>query len=212
MTDLPFPDLPPTHPANRVDPRLLRFNDSDFSPKLNFGERCSVAALQLMGINSVQVALAYGINRRTATRMMQKDKYRTIQDEINRLGKADFIATYCTEDALKRVESMANHPNMTLQKRDEEATPKGVRAGIPNKRAGAQAGISVHKAVGAPYSQRIEVKWGKFHEDAPEGWWARCLDMDDMLDVWFGDPDKDTHLTSAAALRHAKTWLDEQYG
>ena len=208
---LPFPDLPATHPANRIDPRLLRVNDSAFAPKLNFGERCSVVALQLMGINSMQVALAYGINRRTATRMMQRDKYRNVHDELAKMGQTAFIATYCTEDAVAKVEAVANHPDLELSKREVEATPKGTKAGIANKRANSNAGISVYKAPGAPFTQRIEISWGKFNEDAPEGWWARCLDMEDMQDVWFGNPDVDSHLTSQSALRAAKAWLDEQY-
>ena len=207
---LPFPDLPASHPANKLDPRLLRVNDSDFAPKLSFGERCSIAALQLAGINPTQVALAYGINRRTCIRIVEQgSKYRAVKDEILRLGQATFISTYVTESAMALINAHADAPELKVKV--TELPKKGERGNVPNKRASANAGISVYKPVAAPHSHRIDVQWGKFHDDTPEGWWSQLLDQDDMLGQWFGDPEKGTHVTSQSALRHAKTFLDETY-
>lgn len=207
---LPFPDLPASHPANKLDPRLLRVNDSAFAAKLNFGERCSIAALQLAGINPTQVALAYGINRRTCIRIVEPGrKYKDVKDEIAKLGRTEFIATYVTDDAMGRVNSFAAAPE--LEMKQTELPKKGEQGNVPNRRASGMAGISVYKPANAPHSHRIDVQWGKFHDDAPEGWWTQLLDQDDMLGVWFGDVDNGSHVTSQKALQHAKRFLEELY-
>lgn len=210
MTDLPFPDLPETHPANKIDPKMLRFNDSAFAPKLRFQDRLAVAALQLAGMNSIQVALAYGVNRRTATRMLDPNKYKDVTEERMRLGDDAFIAKYVTEEAVAKVDAFAGRPE--LEETHRETTPKGVRAKVPNKRASTHQGINVHKPANAPHSHRIEVKYHKPHEDAPEGWWTLLLDESGMEDTWFGDVDEFSHLTSASALKYAKAYLDQTYG
>lgn len=208
---LNFPDLAPDHPANRLSPNALRENDHSFSAKLRFDERCSVMALQLAGVNAGQVALAYGINRRTATRMLQPGKYADVKRKLRDLGEKDFIATYVTEDALAKVQQFAASPLLDRNSA-EDPVLKGERRGIPNRRGTSGQGITVYKPDGAPHSHRIDVQWGKFHEDAPEGWWAKLLDEGGMEDAWFGDADADSHITSASALRFAKKYLDEVYG
>jgi hypothetical protein len=209
MQTIPFPDLAPDHPANKLNPALLERNSSTFAPKLTFADRCSAAALQLAGINPNLVAIAYGVNRRTITSLVAAGRkaYGDVKRELASMGREAFIAKYVTEDAMKRVNEAGSSPEAALPR--AELPPAGVSAGIPNRRATGHAGINMHRGPTHEYTHRVEIKWCKPADDVEEGWYSDMLDVPDLAGNPFGDPDNKSHLTSQSALRFAKSWLDE---
>lgn len=210
---LPFPDLAADHPANKIDPALLGRNSGAFAPKLSFAERCACLALLTQGVNLRHVAVAFGVNRRTLVRMEDpsSDRYRDVRDEMNRLGVVAFQAKYVTEEAITKLHAAKSDPDLDAP---YSAVPAaGVRADVANQRASGNRGITLYKGPGHDFSHRIDVQWRDSStsddDSLVDGWYVCHMDVDGMSDVWHTDTDSKAHLTSQAALKFGKRWLDE---
>lgn len=208
-----FPELPADHPAQNLHPDAMRGNNSKFEAKLNFGQRCAVLALYRRNVSVRMLAAAFGINRRTVTHVITPDsaRYRNVRDEEKRLGTAEFMAKYITEEVATRLAEAASKPEITEPYDQYDAKPAAERTGVASPRATGSAGITTIKLPHHEFSHRIEVSWleadtaedddGPFEH--PAGWYWRDLDAD-KPERWNGDPEQQTHLTSAKALQHAK--------
>lgn len=204
---LPFPDLSPDHPANKLNPVLIERNNTQFAPKLTFADRCTCLALHKAGVAIPPIAIAYGVNRRTVAHIISSHRaYKDVKREFETLGLKPFIAKYVTEEAMTKINNAKEDPEVSLPR--DKVPPAGVSAGIPNVRARMHAGITLHRGPGHEYSHRIEILWCQ-PEGAPEGWYSKMLDVEEISNTPFGDAENQSHLTSASALRFAKTWLDE---
>lgn len=203
-----FPNLPADHPANQVQPELLHGHESKFEPKLSFDERCAAFAAMQMRFSLRQVALAFSINRRTASRIgnLSSKSYKAVHDEYERLGRDTFISKYFTEDVLRRIQAVENDPELNVPR--DKVPPAGVKYGVPNERANGHRGISTYKL--PEMTHRIETIWLADHPDMTPGWYTILLDVEWMAGQPFGDVDKKTHLTSQSALQYARWWLENE--
>ena len=211
MNELRFPALDASHPLNSAAPE--DFPAQTFAPKLSFADRCAILGFYKMGFAVPQIAAGFGVNRRTINKVISEisDKYKAVREEYHRIGEGAFIAKYVTPEWAEKVMAAKVLPEVELRGRDYDAAAPE-RAGVANKRASSQKGISTIKEDRHDFSHRIEVDWldadtakdieGRVFQH-PAGWYWRDLDSD-QPDLWNGDPENDYHLTSAKALQHAR--------
>lgn len=150
-------------------------DNADFAPKLNHEERCGILALHILGVKTDVLALAFSLNRRTVTHLVnpQSNHYRPARAERKRMGDADFIAKYATEDLRRRVIDVANRPELRPVK--------------PNQMERRKAGIQVVKPDQCSYSHRLEIKY--LADRDPPGWYYRDMDSKSSPDEWFHNGD-----------------------
>lgn len=208
-----FPDLPADHPAQKLNPSVLKQHNSNFEAKLTFAERCSLYALHLRGTSTAMLAAAFGVNRRTVTHLCSPDssRYRNVRDQFKAMGQDAFMAEYFTETAVERLNAAAHKAEVTESTAEYRTKTMAERGGHASERATSCSGLSTIKLPHHEFSHRIEVAWldantaeddnGPFEH--PAGWYWRDLDSD-LPERWQGDPDSGSHLTSAKALQHAK--------
>lgn len=196
-----------------LNPALLRENNVKFEPKLSFAERCAVLALNLQGASISALATTFGINRRTVKHIVSENgpRYKAVREQVKVMGEDAFIREYITETIAMRFNKAKDEPETHEPEIEYRQTPRSERAGVPSARASAHAGINMWTPPGAEYAHRIEIAWleantaeddnGPFEH--PAGWYSRDLDGE-TPERWNGDPDNDSHLSSAKALAHAK--------
>ena len=211
MEELRFPQHPADHPLNQLPADV--FAGNKFVAKLNRDERCAILALRISGVSVPQLAATFGVNRRTINKIVDSGshKYQDVRDELHRLGNDDFIATYVTEAITTRLRESVVKPEVAQESYKDYDASSSNRANHPNKRAATNSGINNVKLPHHEYTHRIEIAWldantaeddnGPFEH--PAGWYWRDLDSD-TPERWQGDPEADSHLTSARALAHAK--------
>lgn len=199
-----------------LDPRALRENNPSFEPKLNFAERCAVLALHRKNVSVRMLAAAFGVNRRTVNHIInpESSRYHSVRARERQIGTEAFIDEYTTEAIIKRVNEAASSPEMTQTNSEYDKQPRAERANVASKHATGSSGINTLKLPHHEYSHRVEVSWldantaeddnGPFEH--PAGWYWRDLDGD-TPDRWNGDPESQTHLTSAKALQHARATI-----
>jgi hypothetical protein len=161
MTDLNLP----SHLLRRAP------DNNDFKAKLNEEERCSILALHMAGVRTDVLALAYDLNRRTVTSIVNETSrhYKPARAMRKKLGDPAFIEKYATEEARKRVLSVSTRPE--------------VRDSKPDARERRKAGINVVKPEQCAYSHRLDVQF-KGDMDPP-GWYYRDMDSKSTPDTWF---------------------------
>ena len=208
-----FPDLPPDHPAQKINPSVFRQFNSKFEAKLTFDERCSILALHLRGTSTAMLAAAFGVNRRTVTHVITPGgpRYRNVREQLQLMGPEEFTTQYINEAAMMRINAAANSTEVAEKADEYRSHTLAERGGVASPRATGSAGITTIKLPHHEFAHRIEVSWleadtaedddGPFQH--PAGWYWRDLDAD-KPERWNGDPEQQTHLTSAKALQHAK--------
>ena len=181
--------------------------NGDFEPKLTFAERCGVLALYQTGVSVEQLAAAFKFNRRTVRHITSHDskKYRSVRNEVLRLGEFDFRKQYITETLVHKVHDAAGKAEIKQTMAEYDASA-GNRTSAPNPRASTAAGISMYQG-SYDFVHRIEVKWHEANTcngaEHPAGWYACDLDDGDGT-FWEGDPEVHSHFTSAKALEWFK--------
>ena len=179
-----------------------------FDAKLTFDERCSVLALYLSGIHRRVLAAAYGIDRRTVAHIYNKNSihYKAVRKELENLGRDLFLQRYLTEEATRKAQSVANHPDVVLP--DENWRKQPDKATLPSKRKNRKEGVHVIKPDQCDYSHRVVIGYRYEESDpdlgtvSPEGWWYQDLDGNNP-DLWL-HCGPESLLSSANALRFAE--------
>lgn len=175
---------------------------SDFKPKLNFEQRCSVLALFRRGVKPELLAKAFGINRRTVGYIVNNGThYRSVRLKESELGTQDFITKYTTDDALVRVrEATAEVSPVFGSKTDSNAAKKAARAKEGINAITDLKGVKHRVEIAYLDANTAEDDNGVFEH--PAGWYSK--DMDGSTpNRWSGDIDTGTHLTSMSAYKHA---------
>ena len=161
-----------------LGPSALRADAGKFEAKLTFAERCAVLACHVNGVSRPTLALAFGINRRTVTHIYnaKSPHYRSVRQEYERLGKADFTKQYFTEDIQKRLTDVANHfkNRDLLRASDETASEYGEDLIKPAKMRAKHRGFHVIHPEQCKVTHRIEIDWVNSYHG--EGWYFRDLD------------------------------------
>lgn len=199
-----FPDLPIDHPANRASGDIKHREGDQFSPKYDFEGRCAMAASLLSGFSTSQVAAAFGVNRRTVTKILPRASkyYRPIRDEIDRLGRVDFVGKYFTDSTLERLQKAATDPTIKMTYREADEAQTAATRG-PNPRATSNQGVALLNHESKTY--RVDVQW---RDDTSEGWYFCMLDVEGLENAWLGTGDEgNPFITSQAAINAAKRWL-----
>jgi len=194
----------------RQFPTIMR-GQGRFEAKLTFEERCSVLALYMSGVNRRVLAIAFGIDRRTVAHIYNPHSihYKSVRAEANSMGRELFMRRYLTEEAIQRVESVANHPRVTLS--DDQTREKPSTANLPSRKRNRREGMHVLKPDQCEYSHRVVIAWRDEITDVvsgnvlPMGWWYQDLDGNDP-DEWFHSG-PESLISSQNALLAAETEL-----
>lgn len=135
-----------------------------FAPKLDFTQRCQVLALFRVGFNKEELAVIYGINRRTVTHIVNplSDHYKDVKQEETGLGREMFVERYATDEVLARA---GKHRTSKVQ--------------VNNKNANRKQGLHVVQGRYCGYKHRVYVQW----QDQSDrfdiaGWYYKDLDGD----------------------------------
>lgn len=182
----------------RKHPTIMR-GLGRFEPKLTFDERCSVLALYLSGVHRRVLALAFGVDRRTVAHIYNKHSihYKSVRQELTRLGTNAFIRQYLTEEATRRVSAVADHPEVTLS--DDSLRKEKPAPDIPNKKWHRKAGVNVVKPEQCEYSHRVVIAW---REEPTPGWYYQDMDGDNPNAWLHSGPE--SLLSSSNALKGAE--------
>lgn len=165
-------------------------DSSEFKPKLSNEERCAVLALHILGVRTEPIALAFNINRRTVTSVVNSSSvhYKDTRKERQRLGDKAFVEKYATEEMRQRVLSVSKRPEL----RDK----------TPDARERRKSGIHVVHPEQCAYSHRLEIVY-KADAD-PCGWYYRDLDSKSSPNEWFHNgPDSLASSQNCLALAEA---------
>lgn len=206
------PDLPPTHPANKIPAELMQLGESKFASKLTVHERCQVLALRKAGMSKGAIAITFGIDRRTVTHICNATgtRYRNVRDQAQSMGDSAFITKYVDDELMQRVKAAAETPEAKASDEKDAKKPGGSKLNVVNPRANGKAGVSMHKGAGHAFTHRVDVKWIEGKDGFPDGWYTDLLDTPEAGDP-IGNPDEHSHITSLSALTYAKAYLDENY-
>lgn len=203
MIKLNDPNLPPDHPLNKMDPANFKGDQHQFSPKLDFAERCAIYAFRMVGVAVPQLATAFGVDRRTIARItssVSNAKYRSVKRELERLGEVEFKRTYMTEIYTARVAAAQDAPKNKISTRRLLNEP---HSSIPSPRANKKAGLNVISTENTKHSHRIFIEYkndGEAFDSAPAGWYYRDEDSEEP-NSWFRTNDPAGWLTSYSCYK-----------
>ena len=132
-----------------------------FAAKLSFQQRCEILALYRKGIGRAVLAEAYGIDRRTVTHIQnpKSPHYKSVRDEVQRLGNDLFSQTYITESAVGRIAEVRN----------------GGEYEDPKKAANRLRGTHIMRNEYCEYDHRVMIAWRDDGHLGP-GWYYQDLD------------------------------------
>ena len=153
-----------------------------FAAKLTFHQRCEVLALYRIGIGRAILAEAYGIDRRTITHIQnpKSPHYKSVRDEVQRLGSDEFLREYVTEDATKRVAQVKGEDLIQVN---------------PKKSASRYRGVHIVRNEFCEYDHRVTIDW---RDDGPvgPGWYYQDADGP-MPDTWLHNGEESTYSSQA---------------
>lgn len=178
----------------------------EFAAKMTFEERCAVLACVVYGVSRPIVALAFSINRRTVTHVVNEHSihYKDVRKKLKELGKDEFIKEYLTESVARKVaEAAQQHGAMAHSEPD--VTP----GTVPSARANKKAGINVVQPEQCSYSHRLEIAFMGVEDWAGDiGWHYRDLDDKTAPDTWLHNG-PESLMTSQSCLKAAEANLTD---
>lgn len=209
------PRFAATHPVNLIPKELMSLGTGKFEAKLTGNERCQILALRMAGMSIGAIAVTFKVNRRTVTHIFNErsPRYHSVRKMRDDMGNDNFITRFVTQELLDRVRAAALLPEAQMSGEKYHEDKSAPKSGTPNARATRHSGVTIHASPLLKYSHRIEVGWVENMEGYPDGWYSKLLDVSGVdAEEWFGDPDSNTHLTSATALAYARQYCNDNYG
>lgn len=169
-------------------------NKGKFAPKLNFAERCAVLHLSTQGVDNNKLSEIFNIDYRTVGRLVNPDspRYKSVRDELYRLGPEEFGRTYYTESIHHRVRSFSKGLQDRINEKSRERADKAART---------QEGWHRIYHTFDKKECRVEIRWQDL--ELGTGWFYRDLDSK-WPDEWSFPDNEKPSTTSAEALRNVK--------
>lgn len=211
LTEDELNQLPPDLAAEIRELRRDPY-DGRFAPKLTHEQRCSILAAVIMGHPREAVAHAFGVNRRTITHICNRSSpsYKSVRDEYDRHGKAEFLRMFLTDEVRNKVREAAKSEEAkksTTRLRADQAAKLSAQkqASGPDAKATKRKGSWTIKCSTTETMHEFNIDWLAHPSNGVEGWYFQQPEIDDF---WSANPSNgEPFLTS----QDAYTYIEREH-